>query len=68
MGFAHPQSGPRPLLVGMKQGARPGRLASRAALRSLTCRRSAAFHAETQPSDHVVVPLFAYTAASLIPT
>ena len=31
-----------PLLVGMKQGARPGRLASRAALRSLTWRRWAA--------------------------
>ena len=42
MGVAHLQSGPRPLFVGMKQGARPGRPASQAALRSLTCRRWAA--------------------------
>ena len=47
MGFAHPQSGPRTFCFQMRKGARPGRLASRAALRSLTCRRWAA---ETTPS------------------
>ena len=42
MAFGHPQSGPRTFCFQMRKGARPGRLASRAALRSLTCRRCAA--------------------------
>ena len=42
MGYAHLQSGPRTFCFQMRKGARPGRLASRAALRSLTCRRWAA--------------------------
>ena len=42
MAFGHPQSGPRTFCFQMRKGARPGRPASRAALRSLTWRRWAA--------------------------